>query len=195
MYSSQKLKQIAIFASFVMGISTNAMAGVFYNEVDYTYATTVDPKVKSDVVIEKPKFLTIIETSEKMFHSDADIFCMAKNIYHEAGAEPELGKYAVAQVTINRMKNPLFPKHLCDVVFEPQQFSWANDSETHWTRPAGPDWEESKKVARDVIVGGKRVQGMDKALFFHEKSISPIWANAKRKVVQIGSHIFYRSIR
>ena len=38
-------------------------------------------------------------------YKDIDVFCMAKNIFHEAGTEPELGQYAVAQVTLNRVRD------------------------------------------------------------------------------------------
>lgn len=196
MCNSRMIKQI-VLCVFLAGFANIAQAKsktAFFNHHEYEYAKNVVPNVRSDVVIEKPKFLSIIDTNESMFHSDKDIFCMAKNIYHEAATESKLGKYAVAQVTLNRMKNPMYPKDLCSVVFDPLQFSWASDTKTRWARPSGPDWEESKQVAQDVVVSGKRVQGMDKALFFHSDSINPIWANAKRKIARIGSHIFYRSM-
>lgn len=48
--------------------------------------------------------------------SSKDIDCLAKNIYYEAGMEPEEGKVAVAMVTINRVRDGRFGKTICSVV-------------------------------------------------------------------------------
>lgn len=45
-----------------------------------------------------------------------DVDCLAKNIYYEAGGEPEEGKVAVAMVTINRVRDGRFGKSICSVV-------------------------------------------------------------------------------
>lgn len=49
---------------------------------------------------------------------NAQLFCMAQNIYFEARAEGEQGKQAVAHVVQNRMKDPRFPKDACAVIQE-----------------------------------------------------------------------------
>jgi len=48
--------------------------------------------------------------------SQREIECMARNIFYEAGAEPIEGKVAVAMVTINRTRDPNFPRDICGVV-------------------------------------------------------------------------------
>lgn len=141
----------------------------------------------------KPKFLSVVDTREKIMHDDTDLFCMAKNIYHEAGYESDLGKYAVAQVTINRMKDPRFRKTVCGVVFEPYQFSWANNHSRRWTTPRGEGWQEAKHIARDVLENGKRVHGMSDALFYHATYVRPSWARTKDRLTRIGLHIFYNA--
>lgn len=160
-----------------------------------SYAASIKSDVISDFNPEKPEFLSIVKTNEKIAYNDQDIFCLAKNIFHEAGTENSLGKFAVAQVTLNRLKTrrPKVPGSLCETVFEPYQFSWANDYETHWISPEGPNWEQSKKVANEVLMGGKRLQGMEKAVYFHTLDSNPLWAKAKDKITQIGSHIFYKA--
>ena len=52
------------------------------------------------------------------------ITCLALNLYHEARGEPEIGQWAVAQVTMNRAEHD--PAKVCDTVFKPRQFSWTN---------------------------------------------------------------------
>ena len=48
--------------------------------------------------------------------SSKDRDCLARNIYYEAGNEPEEGKVAVAMVTINRVRDGRFGKTVCSVV-------------------------------------------------------------------------------
>lgn len=56
---------------------------------------------------------------------NAQLFCMAQNIYFEARAEGEQGKQAVAHVVWNRMQDPRFPKTVCGVIQEGRHYeSW-----------------------------------------------------------------------
>jgi len=135
--------------------------------------------------------LQVIRTDHQLKHDPLDIFCMAKNIYHEAAHEPEIGRYAVAQVTLNRKMNPKYPKKICDVILDPYQFSWANDKKIRWTNPKGPAWEESKRIAYNVVVEGYRVKGLEHGLFYHADYVSPKWRDNNAHITQIGRHIFY----
>ena len=56
----------------------------------------------------------------KAYASDAnnEIYCMAQNIYFEAGNQPLAGKVAVAQVVINRTEHVNYPADICDVVYQ-----------------------------------------------------------------------------
>lgn len=137
------------------------------------------------------KFLSIVDTPEKIAHTRNDLFCLAKNIYHEAGNQTRLGKFAVAQVTINRMKHPEFGDTVCGVVFEPYQFSWANNHRLRWTTPKESEtWEESKEIAKETLDQGYRIKGMQDAIFYHANYVNPGWRGVDR-LVQIGAHIFY----
>ena len=159
-----------------------------------TEIITTTPVISKEVAVEqKPastKFLSLVETGDKIQYSDRDLFCLAKNIYHEARGEPIKGRYAVAQVTINRTQNRKFSGSICDVVFAPYQFSWANNRRHRWTTPQSASWKEARQIAIDVLENGKRVKGMEEALYFHAKHVNPGWRNVQR-LVRIGSHIFY----
>jgi len=48
--------------------------------------------------------------------TEKDVDCLARNIYYEAGGEPEEGKVAVAMVTINRVRSGNFGNTICKVV-------------------------------------------------------------------------------
>lgn len=59
--------------------------------------------------------------------------CLAEAIYFEARSETHRGQVAVAQVVLNRVKNPAYPATICDVVYQNRnlynecQFSFACD--------------------------------------------------------------------
>jgi spore germination cell wall hydrolase CwlJ-like protein len=148
-----------------------------------------DPPVPT---IEAPH---VVSSGEKLAYKDIDIFCLAKNIYHEAGIEPEEGKYAVAQVTLNRVNHPKYPNTVCDVVMDPYQFSWANKRSLRWTRPKGPNWEESLRIAKTVLEDGYRHTGLDRVKYYHADYVHPRWANKLAMRTVIGRHIFYEDTR
>lgn len=127
----------------------------------------------------------------EVLYSDIDLFCLAKNIFHEAGIEPDIGKYAVAQVTLNRVRNPKYPNSICKVVLQRYQFSWANQKSKHWTRPKGTNWDRSYTVAKSVLDGEHWITGLDHVQYYHADYVYPKWAKEMTEVTQIGRHKFY----
>ena len=158
-------------------------------------AGMIETKRISEPPADYRRGLEVIKTRQTVNYKKIDVFCMAKNIFHEAGIEDELGKYAVAQVTLNRMKNPKYPKTICDVVMDPYQFSWANDRSVRWTRPKGPLWAQSLEIAERVVLEGYRVKGLEKANYYHADYVNPRWRKNSAKIAQVGTHIFYASAR
>ena len=70
------------------------------------------------------------------------------NIYHEARSEPEIGKLAVAHVTLNRAMEE--QKSIEEVVTAPYQFSWTFQKTSFI--PAEPgSLEDSMGVALKAI--------------------------------------------
>ena len=149
------------------------------------------PKL-SEIPVSEPIPIEIVLPSKPLYR-DVDLFCLAKNIFHESGTEPEIGKYAVAQVTINRLRSSNYPNNICSVVLDPYQFSWANNNSLHWTTPRGPNWERSYLVAKDVLDGNRWMPVLDHVQYFHADYVNPKWANDMTYVTQIGRHIFYTS--
>jgi spore germination cell wall hydrolase CwlJ-like protein len=137
------------------------------------------------------------ETAVTAAERERQLDCLAINIYREAGYEPFEGKVAVAQVTMNRVAHPEFPKDVCAVVYEKNnwsgrivcQFSWYCDS-THRNRPIGAGYEESYEVAKRVLLEGFRLPSLEDALFYHADYVNPQWR--LDRIQQIGAHIFYR---
>ena len=120
--------------------------------------------------------------------TNAELLCLAKNIYYEARGEPMHGKIAVAQVTLNRVTHRTeFQPSICGVVYAKHQFSWT--MEPH-REPRGPAWLEAKAIAKAVVVGTAHLPNF-KALYFHNLTVQPQWNKTKELVARIGNHIFY----
>lgn len=138
--------------------------------------------------------ISLKQTDERLHVSSRDVYCLAKNVYHEARGEHILGQYAVAQVTINRMKSQKYPSRLCDVVYDKHQFSWTLKSNLKYYKPRGESWENSLKIAEKFLLHGYRLQGLENSLYFHADYVKPKWSRYRAKEVQIGRHIFYNDI-
>jgi len=128
----------------------------------------------------------------------AQLDCLARNIYHEAGSEPFEGKVAVAQVTINRSESGQFPSDICQVVYQKNivyekvlcQFSWYCTIPGASLKPLhGPVYTESMEVAKKVLLEGFRLPNLKSALYFHGDYVQPVWN--KKPVAKIGRHVFY----
>ena len=57
--------------------------------------------------------------------NEAELNCMAENIYFEGRAEPMVGKIAIGHVVMNRIEDERFPDSICGVVHQgPVRESW-----------------------------------------------------------------------
>jgi len=120
--------------------------------------------------------------------TNAELLCLAKNIYYEARGEPTRGKIAVAQVTLNRVTHRTeFQSSICQVVYAKHQFSWTMEQHRE---PRGPAWHEAQELAKAVIIGTAYLPNF-KALYFHNLTVQPQWNKTKELVARIGNHIFY----
>lgn len=114
--------------------------------------------------------------------------CMLKNIYHEARGEGVVGMQAVAAVTLNRASQT--GKTICDTVYAPKQFSWANTAKGR-DKPITGDTATVYAVAAQAMTGAMQdITGG--ATHYHTKKVKPIWRKSLDKVGTINNHIFYR---
>ena len=135
----------------------------------------------------------IIKSNERMTYTKAEYNCLAKNIYHEAGVESTQGKFAVAQVTLNRLREGRWGNDICKVVYAKSQFSWTLYAKKRNEVPKGPLWEQSKAVAVAVLDEGMRVPSLADSTYYHADYIKPpLWTKTVAKIQQVGQHIFYK---
>jgi N-acetylmuramoyl-L-alanine amidase len=115
--------------------------------------------------------------------------CLALNIYHEARGERIEGQIAVAHVTVNRVDHEEWPASICDVVYQPKQFSWTHLIEDHTPKDMTA-WKRAKVIARDVMIGNTEDPTYG-AVFYHANYVNPDWSKYMDLSKVIGRHLFY----
>jgi spore germination cell wall hydrolase CwlJ-like protein len=128
--------------------------------------------------------------------SSRELECLADAVYYEARGETPSGQAAVAQVVMNRVRHPAFPKSICGVVFQGAynrtgcQFSFACDGSMRHARDVGA-WNRARKIAARALAG-TMANEVGSATHFHTINVSPGWGPRLLRVAQVGMHIFYR---
>jgi hypothetical protein len=136
-----------------------------------------------------------------VLQADADdssraLHCMTQAIYFEAAREPVRGQQAVAQVVLNRVRHPAYPKSICGVVYQGSarptgcQFTFTCDGALRWT-PQPALWKQAQEVAKKALAGFVD-KDVGSATHYHAAYVIPYWAPTLVKMTQVGQHIFYR---
>jgi spore germination cell wall hydrolase CwlJ-like protein len=122
--------------------------------------------------------------------------CLTMAIYYEAANQGDVGEAAVAQVVLNRVRNPAFPKTVCGVVFQGSnlptgcQFTFTCDGSLN-RQPDPAGWKRAGLIAQQALNGYVEPLVGD-ATHYHTVWVVPYWQSTVEKVAQIGAHIFYR---
>ncbi|MDI7776279.1 cell wall hydrolase [Asticcacaulis sp. EMRT-3] len=129
-------------------------------------------------------------------HNQNDADCLTQAVYYEARGEGTEGMRAVAQVILNRVRHPAYPKSICSVVYQGAaqhtacQFSFVcNGAMTAPVKSRA--WKRARNVA-DAALNGYVMKAVGTATSFHTVNVHPSWSATMQKVAQIGSHIFYQ---
>lgn len=121
---------------------------------------------------------------------DAQWQCLKTALYFESRGESLKGQFAVAEVILNRVDNPVYPKSVCAVVEQGCQFSFTCDGHSDVMRD-GAAADRAGRIARVMLDGAPRAltQG---ATHFHTVNVNPSWAKRFPRTASIGAHLFYR---
>lgn len=130
--------------------------------------------------------------------SEKEQKCLADAIYFEARGEQLKGQAAVAQVVLNRVRNPAYPDTICGVVYQNKdwtnqcQFSFACDGvkDIVWSRKR---WAIGKEIGLAVTAGKIWLPDVGSSTHYHAVYVKPNWAPTMKRVAKIGLHIFYRT--
>jgi hypothetical protein len=134
-----------------------------------------------------------------MVVSKQDLLCLALNDYWEARGEATRGRVAVAQVVLNRTRDPRYPDTICGVVTENRsqkaglcQFSWYCDGreDTPYEKDA---WRASVLLAKSLLMRNNAISDLTGgALWYHNRDVNPAWSGRLEFAVRQGDHYFYR---
>ena len=130
--------------------------------------------------------------------SEQEQRCLTAGIYFEARGEAVAGQAAVAQVILNRVRNPAYPKSVCGVVYQNEkwrnrcQFSFACDGIKDRIE-SKEHWKLAEEVALAVSSGKIWNEDVGSSTHYHATYVSPRWARTMEKMKKIGQHIFYRT--
>lgn len=122
--------------------------------------------------------------------------CLAAAAYYEAGAEGDDGMRAVAQVVINRLRHPAFPKTVCGVVFQGAerttgcQFTFTCDGSLARV-PSISGWKRAREIAAAAL-SGQVYKPVGHATHYHTNWVVPYWSASLDKVTGVGTHLFFR---
>lgn len=125
-----------------------------------------------------------------------DLECLTQAVYYEARGETPAGQAAVAQVVLNRVRHPAFPKSVCAVVYQGAygrgacQFSFACDGSMRKRREPRA-WARAEKVASRALSGAVAAN-VGNATHFHTVNVAPAWGSQLMRVGQVGLHVFYK---
>lgn len=138
---------------------------------------------------------SVLELDKKpILYNTKDLKCLAQNIFFEAGTESMLGKIAVGQVTVNRVKIGHWGETVCEVVNSKDQFSWTNRNDLSIDTDS-KNYKDSLVAAKKVLQERKRLRILRSALFYHANYVRPKWADKNQKVTTIEKHIFYNGAK
>jgi len=147
----------------------------------------------------------------EMIDSD-EALCLAQAVYYEARSETTAGQFAVAHVTLNRVKDPRFPKTVCKVVRQAIlsnngvklqcAYSWYCDNEAGNVPVRNNKGEQNESVMEQfrtaslvaiTALASKSEDNTNGATyFFNPKICNPNWARTMVMTKRIGNHDFYR---
>ena len=122
--------------------------------------------------------------------------CLTQAIYYEAASEPDAGQRAVAQVVLNRVAHPAYPKTVCGVVYQGAerttgcQFTFTCDGALARV-PNRLFWQRAESVARAALAGFVYAP-VGLSTHYHTIAVHPYWADSLSYVGTIGAHRFYR---
>ncbi|GHC71242.1 cell wall hydrolase [Limoniibacter endophyticus] len=130
--------------------------------------------------------------------SSAEQKCLATAIYFEARSEPKLGQAAVAQVVLNRVRNPAYPNTICGVVYQNDdwlnrcQFSFACEGRKKVVYDR-KRYKLAEEIALAVTSGAIFIPEVGSSTHYHATYVRPKWAPTMTRLTKIGLHIFYRT--
>jgi spore germination cell wall hydrolase CwlJ-like protein len=121
--------------------------------------------------------------------------CLTQAVYYEAASESAVGQRAVAQVVLNRVRDPRYPSSVCGVIYQGSerrtgcQFTFTCDGAL--ARKPDPFLFARARMVAVAALSGMVEPLVGLATHYHTKQVVPYWRTDLVKLRTIGAHIFY----
>lgn len=121
--------------------------------------------------------------------------CLGMAMLYEAGTSV-VGQRAVAQVVLNRVRHPAYPRTICGVVFQGReratgcQFTFTCDGAL--ARPIPASWLASARRRAAALLDGAVVKEVGLSTHYHTDWVHPYWSASLDKLAAIDTHLFFR---
>ena len=130
---------------------------------------------------------TFIQSGSSFYNAD-EVYWLSRIISAEAGGEPMLGKIAVGNVILNRVRSPLYPNTIYGVIFDRRhgtQFSPVSFGTIYRTPTA------DSVIAAKMCLDGANLSS-DILFFMNPRIATSNWISKNRPFAfSIGNHDFY----
>lgn len=129
-----------------------------------------------------------------------EVLCMTEAIYFEARGEDRIGRAAVGLVIMNRVESTRYPNTVCEVVQQPLQFSYRNDTVPSVNIPSvdSGDAEALGNIVQlSIDITNKHIVDFtDNAKWYYAHQIvNPRWASCGDVVMVYNGHTFLNNMR
>jgi spore germination cell wall hydrolase CwlJ-like protein len=198
--------------AFLASLVTNEKADILATAYappgpDYSTASPFASLIREEHDVASGRFIPPIAAGDHAWMSKPlppEVFsakeqaCLARGIYFEARGEDLKGQAAVAQVILNRVRNPAYPGTICGVVYQNDhmrnrcQFSFACDGRKDRIR-SPQHYRIAEDIAMAVTAGKIFLPEVASSTHYYAQYVSPRWARSMEKMKKIGLHIFYRT--
>ena len=115
--------------------------------------------------------------------------CMTRVMYFESNRSSPEGMLAVGTTVMNRLDNPKYPKSVCEVVGQRNQYAPGVLDKPMNPREAGL----SSRMADKVLAGDRHPQMPASAMFFHTAGLTFPYTNMHYLLVA-GGNAFYEKL-
>ncbi len=121
--------------------------------------------------------------------------CLTQAVYYEAASESAVGQRAVAQVVVNRVRDPRYPSSVCGVIYQGSerrtgcQFTFTCDGAL--SRKPDPFLYARARFVAVAALSGQVEPTVGLATHYHTRQVVPYWRTDLVKLRTVGAHIFY----
>ena len=124
-----------------------------------------------------------VTASSALSVTSDEVYLLACMVYVESGAEPYEGQLAVANVILNRVKDPRFDNTIAGVIYAPGQFPGAHNGVLDGVLYSGPS-ESCMQAAQEALAGVNNIGGY---YYFN----GYVDTSTVSEYLVIGGHTFY----